>query len=174
MSKRYLGGGVYFEQKNVSQEFSEDDAPSPAASTLAGLTDVDISNPTDGQTLVYNATSEKWENGDVSMEPSIFWLTFRASDGEYSVTSQLPGVVQGNESLGYTFGWSANINFDHDFSVGIPTNGCDVVLIPVNSLDFTNIDVSVMPTLSGDLVLENGFLYLSGNGIFSAVGSGQG
>ena len=33
------------------------------SSTLAGLTDVDISNPTDGQTLVYNATSEKWENG---------------------------------------------------------------------------------------------------------------
>lgn len=63
MSKRYLGGGVYFEQKNVSQEFSEDDAPSPAASTLAGLTDVDISDPTDGQTLVYNATSGKWENG---------------------------------------------------------------------------------------------------------------
>lgn len=33
------------------------------SSTLAGLTDVDISNPTDGQTLIYNATSEKWENG---------------------------------------------------------------------------------------------------------------
>lgn len=33
------------------------------SSTLSGLTDVDISNPTDGQTLVYNATSGKWENG---------------------------------------------------------------------------------------------------------------
>lgn len=33
------------------------------ASTLTGLTDVDISNPTDGQTLVYNAQSGKWENG---------------------------------------------------------------------------------------------------------------
>ena len=33
------------------------------SSTLAGLTDVDISNPTNGQTLVYNATSGKWENG---------------------------------------------------------------------------------------------------------------
>ena len=32
-------------------------------STLSGLTDVDISNPTDGQTLVYNSTSVKWENG---------------------------------------------------------------------------------------------------------------
>jgi hypothetical protein len=34
------------------------------SSTLAGLTDVDISNPTNGQTLVYNATSGKWENGE--------------------------------------------------------------------------------------------------------------
>ena len=33
------------------------------SSTLSGLTDVDISNPTDGQTLVYNATSGKWVNG---------------------------------------------------------------------------------------------------------------
>lgn len=33
------------------------------SSTLSGLTDVDISNPTDGQTLVYNASTGKWENG---------------------------------------------------------------------------------------------------------------
>ena len=32
------------------------------SSTLYGLTDVNISNPTNGQALVYNATSQKWEN----------------------------------------------------------------------------------------------------------------
>lgn len=37
------------------------------SSTLSGLTDVDISNPTDGQTLVYNATSGKWENGSAGV-----------------------------------------------------------------------------------------------------------
>lgn len=30
--------------------------------SLAGLVDVDLSNPTNGQALVYNATSQKWEN----------------------------------------------------------------------------------------------------------------
>lgn len=35
------------------------------STTLAGLTDADISNPSDGQTLVYNSTTGKWENGDV-------------------------------------------------------------------------------------------------------------
>lgn len=33
------------------------------STTLAGLTDVDISNPTDGQTLIYDAASSKWVNG---------------------------------------------------------------------------------------------------------------
>ena len=31
--------------------------------TLSGLTDVDLSSPTDGQTLVYDAASSKWVNG---------------------------------------------------------------------------------------------------------------
>lgn len=63
MSKRYLGGDIYFEQKVTSQEFSKDSEGGGGSSTLSGLTDVDISNPTDGQTLVYNANSGKWENG---------------------------------------------------------------------------------------------------------------
>lgn len=33
------------------------------SSTLSGLTDVDLTNPADGQTLVYNATAQKWVNG---------------------------------------------------------------------------------------------------------------
>lgn len=33
------------------------------SSTLSGLTDVDLTNPTDGQTLVYDAASSKWVNG---------------------------------------------------------------------------------------------------------------
>jgi len=33
------------------------------SSTLSGLTDVNLSSPTDGQALVYDATSSKWVNG---------------------------------------------------------------------------------------------------------------
>ena len=65
MAKRYLGGGISFEQKDVYQEFSEEEGGG-GSTTLSGLTDVDISNPADGQTLVYNATSGKWENGESS------------------------------------------------------------------------------------------------------------
>ena len=33
------------------------------SSTLSGLTDVDLTNPSDGQMLVYDATAQKWVNG---------------------------------------------------------------------------------------------------------------
>lgn len=36
------------------------------SSTLVGLTDVDISSPTNGQILKYNSTTQKWENADES------------------------------------------------------------------------------------------------------------
>lgn len=36
------------------------------SSSLAGLTDVNISSPTDGQGLVYDATNQEWVNGTVS------------------------------------------------------------------------------------------------------------
>lgn len=47
----------------VSYMMGQKAAGGGGSSTLSGLTDVDISNPTNGQTLVYNATSGKWENG---------------------------------------------------------------------------------------------------------------
>jgi len=35
------------------------------SSTLAGLDDVNLSSPSDGQILIYNATSNKWVNGGI-------------------------------------------------------------------------------------------------------------
>lgn len=38
------------------------------ASALSSLTDVNISSPTNGQALVYNSTSSKWENGSAMVQ----------------------------------------------------------------------------------------------------------
>lgn len=45
------------------------------ATSLENLTDVNITTPTDGQGLVYNNTTQKWENGNVSSASSIDTLT---------------------------------------------------------------------------------------------------
>ena len=142
------------------------------SSTLSGLTDVDISNPSNGQTLVYDAATQKWVNGDASGGSPIFWLTFRASAGDYSVGAQIPGVRQNDDRLIYVSSWGGDVDVDHDLIVGLPSNGCDVVAIDSNSLTFTNVNQSVMPTVTGDLTLDGGYLYLAGNGVFSAVGYG--
>jgi hypothetical protein len=39
-------------------------AGSSGASNLSDLSDVELSNLSDGQILQYNSTSEKWENAD--------------------------------------------------------------------------------------------------------------
>lgn len=44
------------------------------SSTLAGLTDTDISTPSNGQVLAYDSTAEKWENASLST-PSLSDLT---------------------------------------------------------------------------------------------------
>lgn len=47
-----------------NQQWLEQSGGGGGGSTaLSGLTDVDISNPTNGQVLVYNAETGKWENG---------------------------------------------------------------------------------------------------------------
>lgn len=43
---------------NNSKYWSEQSNPT----SLVGLTDTDINNPTNGQTLIYNSTNQKWEN----------------------------------------------------------------------------------------------------------------
>lgn len=70
------------------------------SSTLSGLTDVDISNPTDGQTLVYNATSGKWENGAGGGGGVVHIIGAQLIDDQKFLTvtaGQLYGWLQNNE-----------------------------------------------------------------------------
>ena len=66
------------------------------ASSLSELSDVSISNPTDGQVLTYNATTQKWENKtptgggatNITAEP----FGFSASSFDNSIG--LEGIIQ--------------------------------------------------------------------------------
>lgn len=112
MAKRYLGGGISFEQENVYQEFSESDTP--GGGSLAALSDVDISNPADGQTLVYNAESGKWENGaggggftalNGTIDPDTEgWIISNMTIGEFVVLNQ-PVLIH---AVGYSEGLTSD------------------------------------------------------------------
>lgn len=79
------------------------------SSTLAGLTDVSLSNPSNGQVLKYNGTSAKWENSNES----------GGSGHAYSTTEQVVGTwIDGKPvyertftGLGVTI--SANLQWYH-------------------------------------------------------------
>lgn len=58
-----------------------------SASSLSDMTDVDISSPADGDTLVYNATTHKWESGSGGgcscLPPMLVEGTMDTIDGNY-------------------------------------------------------------------------------------------
>ena len=55
--------GMYFKKDGAWLEISL--GGGGGSSTLAGLSDVDLTSPTDGQLLRYNGTSGKWENAGI-------------------------------------------------------------------------------------------------------------
>lgn len=74
------------------------------SSTLAGLTDVDLTNPTDGQTLVYDATAGKWVNGSGGGGFTLLQGTYDNDEITLSVTAaELFALLQ---TGGVVISWS--------------------------------------------------------------------
>lgn len=66
--------------------------------TLAGLTDVEITNPTNGQALKYDATSQKWVNGTIdSFNVNQMWTELTKADSSKVIdASHIPTSVLDN------------------------------------------------------------------------------
>lgn len=60
---------------------------------LSNLSDVDISSLANGQILVYNSTSQKWENSSSSETP-LQIVTFHFYDGNYTCTTPISIIIQ--------------------------------------------------------------------------------
>lgn len=90
------------------------------SSTLAGLTDVNLSSPTDGQALVYDATNQEWVNGTVSGGGS--------SEVKYSTTEHKVGTwIDGSDVYEQTIilrenGTNNYTYIDSVFSQCLPAN----------------------------------------------------
>lgn len=118
------------------------------SSTLAGLTDVNISSPTDGQALVYDATDDEWVNGTVSGGGDITDLDF--SDLTASQTSDIMTKLNsgvGNTDLG-TFTTGSTQYAKVEVNCGFRPTYISVIL-PFQSGDTTAVyDADVSTTTS--------------------------
>lgn len=90
------------------------------ASTLANLTDTDITSPTDGQVLAYNGTSQKWENqyaggsGNTKLKTRYSvtyssWSSAVNSDGYYTYSLSLNPTITTSFSPDVLIAGSSNI-----------------------------------------------------------------
>lgn len=133
------------------------------ASTLSGLTDVDISNPTDGQTLVYNAATGKWENGAGGGGYKLFEVTFMAVELGYSFTYRGIAIT----SNGVTAS-----DFEANVDVGSPLTLKLVSFsdsLAINTSDF-DISESYMPVCTGGVEFVHGVFMVSGDGTITCKG----
>lgn len=88
--------------------------PTDTPTTLAGLTDTLISSPSDGQTLVWDATAQAWKNGDASGGAGLViiipeaYATVVTAGGTYFVSntiskSNIESALQSGGAINFTF-----------------------------------------------------------------------
>ena len=87
----------------------------PPATTLNGLTDVNVPSPTDGQVLIYSTTNSRWEAGQAASQS--LHTTFEFDYG--GATAVPTGTVANSNKLGQNYGtWTALT----DASIGGPSS----------------------------------------------------
>ena len=87
----------------------------PPATTLNGLTDVNVPSPTNGQVLIYSTTNSRWEAGQAASQS--LHTTFEFDYG--GATAVPTGTVANSNKLGQNYGtWTALT----DASIGGPSS----------------------------------------------------
>lgn len=122
------------------------------SSTLASLTDVDLTSPTDGQALVYDATNQKWVNGGVigsgggsaKYSETVLWSGTQAGLGSIQLSESVKNFDQ------ILILWNANVNSDAYAKYSY--------LVAVSDIDYTRI---YQYQLLGTLVNANYSSYAS-------------
>lgn len=137
------------------------------SSTLSGLTDVDISNPTDGQTLVYNATSGKWENGAGGEGGGykLFEVTLMAVENSYDFLYPGIAIAPGDITVSY---FQGTVYVERPFTLKL-VSFSDSLFMSLNNFDISE---SYMPVCTGgvEVDLVSGGFIVSGDGTITCKG----
>jgi len=112
------------------------------ASSLMDLLDVEVLNPTDGQTLTYDATTQKWINGGGGSTGGVMFITIQydESKGAY-VSDKTWSEITAAVENGYTV--YAGEYFEG--LSGIPYDSCTEIDISnnvISNIVFSHINVS--------------------------------
>lgn len=94
------------------------------SSTLAGLTDVTISSPTNGQALVYDSTSSKWVNG--AGQASATRKIYVGTCSTAGATAQKEVTIPSAQGFSLEVGAVINVKFTYNnsaYNVTISVNG---------------------------------------------------
>lgn len=109
------------------------DIPTGGSSTLAGLGDVNLSSPTDGQVLKYDATNDEWVNGDGGSGGELYLNTIY-SETEEKVGYWIDGKRLYQKTVHYNNPIPANSN-NFQIPCGITTvdNMVSIQVVAVDS-----------------------------------------
>ena len=77
-------------------KYWKDQAQAVVSNTFAGLEDVDIDNPTNGQVPMYNSTTRMWENTTLNLDTD-FVITYDATN---NTPNKLPSEIKAAENAG--------------------------------------------------------------------------
>ena len=117
------------------------------ASSLVGLTDVDISAPSDGQVLVYDANSSKWKNGGVLHEYTATEKIVGTWFGKplYEKVITIPNDVQIDNAFTYSHGIS-DMEFGRIMNATVCDSSNNVFDMPLINNDGSNLGVRLNST----------------------------
>ena len=105
----------------VSFDGSEDIAIDVGPNTLAGQTDVNIATPSDGQSLVYDATSKKWINKKLAKADVGLGNVNNTADSEKVVKSA--GTLTNARTIALAGDATGSVSFDGSKDVTITVTG---------------------------------------------------
>ena len=117
---KWIPGGLF---RNVG---GNGGGGSVVTQTLSGLSDVSIVGPTNGQPLVYNSTTLKWENNSIitgSLFGTASYATQALTSSFATTASFLNGGTNGFIQNGNSFGTTATLGTNDNQSLALETSG---------------------------------------------------
>jgi hypothetical protein len=137
---------------------------SAVTQTLTGLSDVSITSPTNGQPLVYNSTTLKWENNSI-LTGSLFGTASYATTASF-----LNGSTNGFIQNGNSFGITATLGTNDNQPLAFETNGSTRMFISSSgnvgigtTTPNAKLDVNGNTIITGSLQVSSSIFQYSNN-----------